>query len=42
VEFHALDEAQAILEAVANHSLQRRVILQPKRGIRNESSETAR
>lgn len=42
VEFHVLDEAPAILEAVANHSLRRRVILQPKRGIRNESSETTR
>ena len=29
VEFHALEEAPAVLEAVANHSLRRRVILQP-------------
>jgi 6-hydroxycyclohex-1-ene-1-carbonyl-CoA dehydrogenase len=29
IEFHALDEAPAILEAVAKHSLRRRVILQP-------------
>jgi 6-hydroxycyclohex-1-ene-1-carbonyl-CoA dehydrogenase len=28
-EFHPLDEAPAVLEAVANHSLRRRVILQP-------------
>jgi 6-hydroxycyclohex-1-ene-1-carbonyl-CoA dehydrogenase len=28
-ELHALDEAPALLEAVANHSLRRRVILQP-------------
>jgi 6-hydroxycyclohex-1-ene-1-carbonyl-CoA dehydrogenase len=28
-EFHPLDEVPALLEAVANHSLQRRVILQP-------------
>lgn len=28
-ELHALDEVPALLEAVANHSLQRRVILQP-------------
>jgi 6-hydroxycyclohex-1-ene-1-carbonyl-CoA dehydrogenase len=29
IEFHALEEAPAILEAVAKHSLRRRVILQP-------------
>lgn len=32
VEFHPLEEAPAILEAVADHSIRRRVILQPKRG----------
>jgi 6-hydroxycyclohex-1-ene-1-carbonyl-CoA dehydrogenase len=42
IEFHALDDAPAVLEAIAHHSIRRRVILQPKRGIRNESSETAR
>jgi 6-hydroxycyclohex-1-ene-1-carbonyl-CoA dehydrogenase len=31
VEFHALEEAPAILEAVANHSMRRRVILRPHR-----------
>lgn len=29
IEFHALEETPAILEAVANHSLRRRAILQP-------------
>ena len=42
VEFHALEEAPAVLEAVANHSIRRRVILQPKRGQRSHSSEAAR
>jgi 6-hydroxycyclohex-1-ene-1-carbonyl-CoA dehydrogenase len=32
VEFHALEEAPAILEAVAKYSLRRRVILQPHHG----------
>jgi 6-hydroxycyclohex-1-ene-1-carbonyl-CoA dehydrogenase len=32
VEFHALEEAPAILEAVAKHSLRRRAILQPQHG----------
>ena len=31
IELHPLDEAPAILEAVAKHSVRRRVILQPKR-----------
>jgi 6-hydroxycyclohex-1-ene-1-carbonyl-CoA dehydrogenase len=31
-ELHALEEAPALLEAVANHSLRRRVILQPNYG----------
>jgi len=35
VEIHALDEAPAVLEAVANHSLRRRVILQPNQGKRD-------
>ena len=42
VEFHALDEAPAILEAVANHSIRRRAILQPKRQQQNHTSEAAR
>lgn len=42
VEFHALEEAPAVLEAVASHSIRRRVILQPKRGQRSHSSEAAR
>lgn len=42
IEFHALEEAPAILEAVANHAIRRRVILQPKREKRNHSSEAAR
>ncbi len=32
IEFHALEEAPAILAAVAKHELRRRVILRPKQG----------
>ena len=32
IEMHALEEAPAILEAVAKHAMRRRVILQPKHG----------
>lgn len=42
VEFHALEEAPAVLEAVASHSIRRRVILRPKHGNRSESSEAAK
>ncbi|MFI5093344.1 MAG: 6-hydroxycyclohex-1-ene-1-carbonyl-CoA dehydrogenase [Candidatus Acidiferrales bacterium] len=42
VEFHPLEEASALLEAVANHSIRRRAILQPKCGNRNKSSEAAK
>lgn len=35
VEMHALDEAPAVLEAVANHALRRRVILRPNQSNRN-------
>lgn len=42
VEFHDLDEAPAVLEAVANHSIQRRAILRPKREQQNQTSEAAR
>jgi 6-hydroxycyclohex-1-ene-1-carbonyl-CoA dehydrogenase len=41
VEFHALEEAPAVLEAVATHSIRRRVILQPKREHGSHSSEAA-
>jgi 6-hydroxycyclohex-1-ene-1-carbonyl-CoA dehydrogenase len=42
VEFHALEETPAVLEAVASHSIRRRAILQPKRDQRSHSSEAAR
>lgn len=42
IEFHGLEEAPAILEAVANHSIRRRAILQPKRERQNRTSEAAR
>ncbi len=42
VEFHALEEAPAVLEAVASHSIRRRAILQPRREQRSHSSEAAR
>jgi len=37
IEIHSLGEAPAILEAVANHSLRRRVILQPNHSSRKRS-----
>ncbi|HEV2386592.1 MAG TPA: 6-hydroxycyclohex-1-ene-1-carbonyl-CoA dehydrogenase [Candidatus Acidoferrales bacterium] len=39
LEMHALDEAPAIFEAVANHSLRRRVILRPRQHARNSLGE---
>jgi len=42
IEFHPLEEAPAILEAVANHSIRRRVILQPQHGQISQSSEAIR
>jgi 6-hydroxycyclohex-1-ene-1-carbonyl-CoA dehydrogenase len=39
VEMHALEEAPSVLEAVAKHSLRRRAILQPGRGMRNPCVE---
>jgi 6-hydroxycyclohex-1-ene-1-carbonyl-CoA dehydrogenase len=42
IEFHDLEEAPAVLEAVANHSIQRRAILRPKREQQNHTSEAAR
>jgi 6-hydroxycyclohex-1-ene-1-carbonyl-CoA dehydrogenase len=42
IEFHALEEAPAVLEAVANHSIRRRVILQPKREQQIQRPEAAR
>lgn len=41
LELHPLNEAPAILEAVRNHSLQRRVILQPNHGNGNTGREEA-
>lgn len=42
IEFHALEEAPAILEAVADHTVRRRVILRPRREQQNCTSEAAR
>jgi 6-hydroxycyclohex-1-ene-1-carbonyl-CoA dehydrogenase len=42
VEVHALEEAPALLEAVAKHSIRRRVILQPMSSQRKHGLETAR
>ena len=42
VEMHGLDEAPALLEGVANHTIRRRVILQPRREPGNPVSEAAR
>lgn len=42
IEMHGLEEAPVILEAVANHAIRRRVILQPKPERHNHSSEAAR
>jgi 6-hydroxycyclohex-1-ene-1-carbonyl-CoA dehydrogenase len=39
IEHHALDEAPAILEAVAKHSLRRRAILQPSHNGREKRPE---
>jgi 6-hydroxycyclohex-1-ene-1-carbonyl-CoA dehydrogenase len=40
-EQHPLEEAPAILEAVARHELRRRVILRPNHGIRKSATEGA-
>jgi 6-hydroxycyclohex-1-ene-1-carbonyl-CoA dehydrogenase len=42
IEVHALEEAPAILEAVANHSLRRRSILQPNQNKEKQRREMAR
>lgn len=42
IEFHDLEEAPAVLEAVANHSIRRRAILRPKRECQNQTTEAAR
>jgi 6-hydroxycyclohex-1-ene-1-carbonyl-CoA dehydrogenase len=42
IEFHALEETPAVLEAVAHHSIRRRAILQPKRQQQNHTSEAVR
>jgi 6-hydroxycyclohex-1-ene-1-carbonyl-CoA dehydrogenase len=39
IEMHALEEAPAVLEAVAKHSLRRRAILRPDKGTRKHSCE---
>lgn len=41
VEMHALEEAPAVLEAVAKHSLKRRAILRPDHGVRKHPCEVA-
>ena len=41
VEEHALDEAPELLEAVAKHSIRRRVILRPNHNHRNHQGEAA-
>jgi 6-hydroxycyclohex-1-ene-1-carbonyl-CoA dehydrogenase len=41
IEFHSLEEAPAVLEAVRNHAIRRRAILQPKREA-NPTVEAAR
>ena len=42
VEFHELEEAPAILEAAAKHSLRRRAILQPNHSRRKHRLEAAK
>lgn len=41
IEFHELEEAPAVLEAVANHSIRRRAILRPKPEQQDHAAEAA-